>query len=134
MVAIFLRRKPPIDSTHFDKVVVQKACSTSAVPHEESRHSLLAIQKWPELAILIFDVFHDDYDVSTAHRKAHLPVFIVGCGKRFSYVGVASPQFRERVNVNVAEKHNYNGWDGKPPYFEDRQVWCHRTIPIPAMS
>lgn len=68
---------------------------------------------------MVFDVFHDDYDTSTAHHKANLPVLHVTHG-RASHARVASPQFREFINCHIAAQHNYHGWDGKPPYIEDQ--------------
>jgi hypothetical protein len=72
-VAIFLRRKSPLYPNAYDEVV-QKACSTLDVSYNESCYKLLAIQKWQQLTILVFDIFNNDYDVSTAHHKANLPV------------------------------------------------------------
>ena len=104
---------------------MRNACSTLDILLEESRYRLLAIQKWERLTVLVFDIFHDDYDLSTAHHLVNLPVLLVDYGKRLSYVRVASPEFREQINVHVAKQHNYNGWSGKPPYFEDQ------TGPVP---
>ncbi|KAH8707027.1 hypothetical protein GQ44DRAFT_777594 [Phaeosphaeriaceae sp. PMI808] len=118
-VAVFLRRKSSLYPNAYDEVA-QKACSTLGVPYNESGHKLLAIQKWQQLTILAFDIFNDDYDASTAHHKVNLPVLLVDYGKRLSYVRIASPELRESINIHVANQHNYNGWDGKPPYFEDQ--------------
>ncbi|KAF2240402.1 hypothetical protein BU26DRAFT_589423 [Trematosphaeria pertusa] len=116
---VFLRRKSPLYPYAYDEAV-QKACSTLDIPHNESCYKLLAIQKWQQLTILVFDIFNDKYDVSTAHHKANLPVLLVDYGKRLSYVRVASPELQERINVHVANQHNFNGWDGELPYFEDQ--------------
>ncbi|KAF2001682.1 hypothetical protein P154DRAFT_157876 [Amniculicola lignicola CBS 123094] len=118
-VAVILRRKSPLYPTAYEEVV-QKACSTLDVPHSESCSKLLAIQKWQQSTILVLDIFNDDYDESTAHHKVNLPVLLVDYGKRLSYVRVASPDLQDRINTHVANQHNYNGWDGKPPYFEDQ--------------
>ncbi|KAF2245109.1 hypothetical protein BU26DRAFT_533216 [Trematosphaeria pertusa] len=108
-VAVFLRRKSPLYPNPYDEVV-QKACSTLG---------------WQQLTILVFDIFHDEYDVSTAHRVVKLLVILVDYGKRLSYVRMGSLDLQEHVNVHVAKQHNYNGWDGKPPFFEDQ------TGPVP---
>lgn len=81
---------------------------------------LLAIEKWDRLDILVFDVFHTAYDWSTAHHEVDLPVVLVDCGKRYSSVKVAGPEFRKQVNVAVAREHDLNGWDVRPPYFADQ--------------
>jgi hypothetical protein len=60
-----------------------------------------------KLTILVFDIFYHDYDVSTAHHKVNLLVHLVNYGKRLSYVRVRSLELRERVNVHVANLHNY---------------------------
>lgn len=84
-----------------------------------SRSHLLAVQKWTQLTALVFDVFHDGYDLATAHIKADLPVLHVDYDRGHSYVSVASHEFREVVNDHVAAQHNTHGWEGEPPYFED---------------
>jgi hypothetical protein len=72
------------------------------------------------LTALVFDIFHENYDVSTAHRKVNLPVLLVDYSRRQSYIRIASPEFREFVNDYVARQHNFHGWDRRPPYFEDQ--------------
>ncbi|KAF4434347.1 hypothetical protein F53441_13691 [Fusarium austroafricanum] len=116
-IAIYLRTKSPLYCLTLDEVV-QRTCSTLDVPYDKSR--ILAIQKWTKLTALVFDVFHDEYDVSTAHQKVDLPVLHVDYGRTHSYARVASRQFRETVNNHLATQHNYHGWDCQPPYFEDQ--------------
>ena len=117
-VVVVLRKKSPFYAYAHDEVM-QKTCTTIGVPHHETR-KLLAIQKWQQLTVFIIDVFHDDYDASTAHHVTDLPVLLVDFGKRFASTRVASSTFQEQINVQVAKQHNYHGWDGKPPYFEDQ--------------
>ncbi|KAL2015207.1 hypothetical protein VTK56DRAFT_6059 [Thermocarpiscus australiensis] len=114
---MYLRTKSPLYSASYDEVV-QRTCSVLRIPYDKSR--LLAIQKWTKLAAMVFDVFYDDYDVSTAHHKVNLPVLLVVYGRARSHVRVASDQFREFINGYVATQHNYHGWDARPPYFEDQ--------------
>ncbi|KAI0004034.1 hypothetical protein F4779DRAFT_621507 [Xylariaceae sp. FL0662B] len=116
-IAVFLRVKSPLYSITHDQVV-RNTCSTLDVPYERSQ--LVAIQKWPKLDVLVFDVFYDTYDLNTAHHKVHLPVLLVDYGKAHSIVKKASPEFDETVNEHVAKQHNYHGWGAKPPYFEDQ--------------
>ncbi|XTI94542.1 hypothetical protein V2W45_1515107 [Cenococcum geophilum] len=104
---ILTKTQPVVDIVQAQKPT-RKTCSTLDVSYNESCYKLLAIQKWQQLTILVFDIFNNDYDVSTAHHKANLPV-LVDYGKRLSYVRVASPELRERINIHVANQHNYNG-------------------------
>lgn len=110
---------------------MQKSCSILNIPLDESHYKLLAIQKWQQLTIMIFDIFHTGYDPSTAHHKADLPVILIDYGKRLSYARTTSPEFRDRINDHVAHEHNSNGWDGKPPFFQDQTSLVPRTYYFP---
>ena len=112
--AIFLRTEPPLYSDNYGDVVLQTCPILDILRH---RSRLLAIQKWPRLSTFIFDVFHDDYDVSTGHHKINLPVLHVDYGRSRSHVRIASAQFQDLINTHVATQHDYHGWDAEPPYF-----------------
>ncbi|KAJ8133329.1 hypothetical protein O1611_g297 [Lasiodiplodia mahajangana] len=116
-IAVFLRTKSSLYALTHDQVV-RNTCTSLDVPHEKSR--LIAIQKWPKLDVLVFDIFYDNYDPNTAHYKVDLPVLLVDYGKASSVARKASHEFSETVNVHVATQHNYHGWNAKPPYFEDQ--------------
>jgi hypothetical protein len=77
------------------------------------------IQKWPQYTVLIFDIFHPAYDVSTAHRKENIQVLYVTVNQRFD-ARLPSSDFRELINDQVAKLHNLNGWSAMPPYIEDQ--------------
>ena len=113
-----LRKKSFFYAHAYDEAV-QKICTSIGILYHETR-KLLVVQKWQHLTILVIDVFYDDYDASTAHHVADLPVLLVDFGKRFASIRVATSTFQEQINVQVAKQHNYHGWDGKPPYFEDQ--------------
>ncbi|KAI1089508.1 hypothetical protein F5B19DRAFT_372720 [Rostrohypoxylon terebratum] len=115
-IAVFLRRKSPLYSAPHQQVVFD-TCSILQVPSEESR--LIAVQKWPQLDILVFEVFHDAYDPKTAHHKADLPVLLVDYGKASSVAKNVSLEFRGTINKHVASQHNLHGWDAEPPFIED---------------
>jgi hypothetical protein len=100
-IAVYLRAKSPLYSSAYDEVIKIK-CAALNVPYDRSR--LLAIQKWTKLIAMVFDIFYDDYDTSTAHHKANLPVLHVTHG-RASNARVASPQFREFINCHIAQIH-----------------------------
>ncbi|KAI0834046.1 hypothetical protein F5Y06DRAFT_180916 [Hypoxylon sp. FL0890] len=127
-IAVFLRKKSPLYSTTHQQVVFD-TCSFLQVPEEESR--LIAIQKWPQLDILVFEIFYDDYDLKTAHHKADLPVLLVDYGKASSVVKTVSSEFREIINKHVASQHNLHGWDAKPPFVEDHTSYGPRRYENP---
>ncbi|KAK3945114.1 hypothetical protein QBC46DRAFT_372821 [Diplogelasinospora grovesii] len=52
---------------------------------------------------MVFDVFHDDYDASTAHHKVDLPVLRVDYGRARSHAKVASIQFRGLINDHILQ-------------------------------
>ncbi|KAI1775275.1 hypothetical protein F4818DRAFT_416142 [Hypoxylon cercidicola] len=115
-IAVFLRKKSPLYSITHQQVVFD-TCSSLQVPEKESR--LIAIQKWPQLDILVFEIFYDNYDLKTAHLKTDLPVLLVDYGKASSVVKNVSLEFRETINKHVASQHNLHEWDAKPPFIED---------------
>jgi hypothetical protein len=70
---------------------------------------------------VVFDLFHSSYDLATAHlpEQNHLEVKIVQI-RRVNIVATrASAALRAKVNDEVAEAHNSNGWDVELPFFED---------------
>ncbi|KAH8757943.1 hypothetical protein F5883DRAFT_355772, partial [Diaporthe sp. PMI_573] len=95
--------KSPLYSVAYNEVI-RRTCSALSIPFDRFR--LLAIQKWTKSTALVFDIFHDDYDSSTTHRK--------------SYIRIASPEFREFVSDYVARQHNFPGWDRRPELEIDR--------------
>lgn len=70
---------------------------------------LIAIQKWPKLDVLVFDIFYDNYYLDTAHHKVDLPVLLVDYGKASSVVRKTGYAFSEMINAHVATQHNYHG-------------------------
>ena len=118
-IAIFLRTKSPLYNHAYNEVI-QRACSALDIPYNKTR--FIAINIWQRLTILVFDIYHIKYDVSTAHRQADLPVLLVDYGRKRSYSRVASPEFRNTVNRHVARQHNLHGWDARPPYLQDQTL------------
>ncbi|RYP48549.1 hypothetical protein DL768_005588 [Monosporascus sp. mg162] len=118
-VAIYLRAKSPRFSLSADELV-RTTCILLKIPPDRS--GLLAIQRWRRLTAFVFDVFHDEYDLSSAHHKVDLPVVLVDYGSRngSAYVRIASQHFRDFVNRHVARQHNLHGWEARPPFFEDQ--------------
>lgn len=89
------------------------------------------IQKWQHYTIIVFDIFYSAYDSSTAHCKIDLPVLRVEhSGKKIS-ASKSSITFQDQVNDQVAKLHNLNGWDRKPPYYEDQASHELRKYPTP---
>ena len=126
-VAILLKRRSPLYSSSPD-TVVSAACAALDVP---CNYRLLVIQKWPQLTILVFDVFHSAYDCSTAHHKADIPVLCFDYSPQNSCCKQPSDDFRNQINNYVAKMHNLNGWDQKPPYTEDLTSQEPRTYRNP---
>ncbi|KAJ2901517.1 hypothetical protein MKZ38_001745 [Zalerion maritima] len=86
-IAVFLRANSPFSSLQRDDVV-PRACSTLGIDPSESRAKLMTVWKVQRLTIFTFDVWYDDYDWATAHRKVNLPVILVDYGKRLSCVKI----------------------------------------------
>lgn len=115
-IAVFVRTKSPLYSHPADEAV--RAASSTLNIHAPP--TLLAIEKWDRLDVLVFDVFHDAYDWSTAHQEVNLPVILVDYGKRYSVVKEAGPEFRKEVNGAIARELDLNRWDVRPPYVADQ--------------
>lgn len=111
-----LKRRSPLYSSSPDAVVLA-TCTTLNIACD---YKLLVIQKWPQFTVLVFDVFHTTYNVSTAHHKADIPVLHFDHGSQYSSCKWPSNEFRDLINKEVAKMHNLNGWDRKPPYIEDQ--------------
>jgi hypothetical protein len=110
-----IKKYAPIYSLAPD-VIVDKTCSDLGVT---ASHRLLVIQKWPQHTVLIFDIFHPAYDVSTAHYKENIQVLRIIISKQFD-ARLPSSDFQEHINAQVAAFHNLNGWSAVPPYIEDQ--------------
>ena len=116
-VAVFLRPKSPLFSLSYDKVV-RMTCATLSQPYSKSL--FLTIQIWPQLTILIFELYHDAYDWSTAHQPVDLPALLVDYGRKRAYARVAGPETRKLAKQYVAGQHDSHGWDARPPYLQDQ--------------
>jgi hypothetical protein len=71
-------------------------------------YRFLVIQKWPQHTVIIFDIFHATYDISTAHYKEDILVLRIIINQRFD-IRLPSANFRESINTQVAMFHNVNG-------------------------
>ncbi|KAF2449147.1 hypothetical protein P171DRAFT_506631, partial [Karstenula rhodostoma CBS 690.94] len=114
-VAVLPKRSSSCYSHSADEVV-SMTCATLKVHCD---YKLLVTQKWPQLTIPVFDIFHSAYDCSVAHQKADLPVLYFDYSPRNSCCKQPSNDFRNKINDHVAKIHNLNGWDQEPPYTED---------------
>jgi len=114
---VFLRQKSPLFGLPYDDVV-RMTCATLSQPYLKSL--FLTIQIWPQLIILIFEIYHDAYDWSTAHQHVDLPALLVDYGRKRAYARVAGPQTRRLAKQYVAGQHNAHGWNARPPYLQDQ--------------
>ncbi|KAJ5937107.1 hypothetical protein N7466_003557 [Penicillium verhagenii] len=82
--------------------------------------NLLVEQKWNKRIFLIYDFFHANYNYETAHlqTEAEIPVLQVD-SRRTMIIRSAGPAFQARVNGDVRQIHNLNGYTTKPPYIDD---------------
>ncbi|CBX95145.1 predicted protein [Plenodomus lingam JN3] len=92
-------------------------CSYLELPPD---YKLLAVQNWSHYTILVFDIFHVAYDASTAHHTVDIPVLLVDSSKRRVARIPSADELQNYINGQVAKLHNYNGWDAKPPYYNDK--------------
>lgn len=90
------------------------------ISYQYNNSRFLAILNRPKLTALVLDTFHNVYGVSTAHYKASMALVLIDYGKTHSYIRAANPEFQETVNDHVVKQHDYHGWDGTSPYFEDQ--------------
>jgi hypothetical protein len=70
---------------------------------------------------VVFDLFHSSYNLATAHllEQNNLEVKMVHIRRVNIVTAPASSALRAKVNDEVAEAHNTNGWDVEAPFFED---------------
>ena len=129
-VAIFVRTKSPLYLCAPDEIV-KAACSSLDIASDINKSKLLVVEKWDRLNILVFDIFHEKYDLSTAHQEENLPVILIDFGKRYSVIKAAMKNFEGKVNRGVARHHNLNGWDKTPPYVADHTGTKVPTYPNP---
>ena len=113
---VFLRRKSPLFCLPYNDVVL-KTCAELSQPYSKSL--FLTIQVWPQLTILIFEIYHDAYDWSTAHQHLDLPAVLVDYGRKRAYARVAGPETRRLAMQYVAGQHDAHGWNARPPYLAD---------------
>ncbi|KAI9674957.1 MAG: hypothetical protein M1817_001363 [Caeruleum heppii] len=116
-VVVFLRPNSPLFSLPYEEVV-RLTCATVSQPYSKSL--FLTIQIWPQLTILIFELYHDAYDWSTAHQAVDLPALLVDYGRKRAYARVAGPETRTLAKQYVARQHDSHGWDARPPYLQDQ--------------
>ena len=101
------------------KEIIDKALSALHVEPREAQFKFLVNDKWPLLNIFVFDLHHEAYRSASAHYIERLPVVIVDYGRQRTDVSIAGSFIRDQTNTRVAELHNLNGWDSKPPFFAD---------------
>ncbi|KAK3303084.1 uncharacterized protein B0T15DRAFT_262937 [Chaetomium strumarium] len=97
-VAVFVQRKSSLYTSSPDQIV-KIACTALDIPVDDSRPTLLVVEKWDRLDVLVFDIFHVEYDFSTAHLETDLPVILVDYGKRYSVIKDARAGFRKEATV-----------------------------------
>ena len=85
----------------------------------ESRYKFIVRENWPLLDILVFDVYHDTYELASAHIPSELPVILVDYSAKGARASIAPGFRRDQVNLRVAEHHNLNGWECQPPFYAD---------------
>lgn len=86
---------------------------------------LLAKERWQRIHI-VFDVFNDTYDPTTAHLAGQndLPVIVVylSGGSRDedeNKASIACASLREEVNRTIRDLHDWNGNGSQPPFAVD---------------
>lgn len=104
-----------------DKVIREALKSLNLSPCE-TYHKYLVNQIWDIVNTFVVDLYHETYDYSTAHIKCDIPVIIVHCSSRKSYLSLASRSRRDEVNSWVSNLHDLNGWAIEPPFVDDHSL------------
>jgi hypothetical protein len=91
----------------------------------------LACEDWGRTIIFIFDLFNDSYDCRTAHHACDMTVIMVSLGGKNEKKWFALPAEKEQVNKGIADLHNLNGWEARPPYFASHDRGAVPTYPSP---
>jgi hypothetical protein len=101
------RQKPHSD-------IIKHVLSVLGIPKTEP--FLLATEDWGRTLHLVFDLHHTSYDFDTAHIAHEIHVVMVLLGGKKEKEWVALPREAEQVNNRIAQLHNFNGWDKRPPF------------------
>jgi hypothetical protein len=103
--------------------------------------TLLVKERWSSRTYIVFDIFHDQYDPSTAHVPGQndLPVTLIFLSKKgkeeSASVGIAPRQIEDKVNNDVRDIHDATRLGSRPPFSVDHMngnVPCYpnpRTTP-----
>lgn len=106
------------------------SCVNTIINHlnaDPNNSKLLVIQRWPSRTLIVFDLYHTDYDNRSAHNIEDIPVVTVQVrtDTRFQ-VKQADEMVTQEINSQVAECHNLHGFGVTLPLVED-----HRNGNVP---
>lgn len=114
--------------------------SKELIPEQEALDwkdcKFMAKEMWGIITFFIFDIFHNDYDSSTAHLegKNDLPVITVRFSKKKESAGFEAPSIQAQANQQLRQIHDNEGTKSEAPFYVDHtngQVptyWNPRTV------
>lgn len=96
-------------------------------------HKLIAKEMWECFNCLVVDVAHDEYNWNTAHLEGEndLPVITVRFSGKKETASIEGAAITTRVNQELRQLHDNEGYDSKPPFFVDHTNGRVPTYPKP---
>lgn len=121
-VLIILRQSSP----HWSKCDTEVIdAALQLVSQEETwnqnDYRFMAKEMWGTVTFFILDIFNGGYDWNTAHLegKNDLPVITVRFSRKKETALVEGPFIRARVNQQLRQLHDDEGYESKPPFYVD---------------
>ena len=92
---------------------------------------LVAVDKWDKRALIVFDVFHNEYDPVNAHlpRQNDLPVIVVNLSKH--HASIAGGPIANKINEEIRSLHDLHGLQSRAPFYVDHSDGKVPSYPNP---
>lgn len=90
----------------------------------------MLVERWDPVIFIVFDLFHTRYNPADAHipGRNDLPVITLVRISRRDRIRSFSPRPIDVVNEALCQAHDENGWEGRPPFREDRAGGAPRPV------